>query len=116
MTAQEARKKGLINESGTRNSAVKKENASTANRIQIRKAGEGDNQPLFILDGKEISKEEMDKIDPATIEAVNVLKDKSATDKYGEKGKNGAVEINSKKDQQQISMFLFGSQPRAGKC
>lgn len=56
-------------------------------------------KPLFILDGKEISNEEMDKIDPKTIESITVLKDASATAKYGEKAANGVVEIYLKKKQ-----------------
>lgn len=55
-----------------------------------------DNPPLFIVDGEEMSKEDIDKIDPATIESIDVLKGTSATDKYGEKGANGVVEIKSK--------------------
>jgi N-acetylmuramoyl-L-alanine amidase len=52
-----------------------------------------DNPPLFIVDGEEMSKEDIDKIDPATIESIDVLKGTSATDKYGEKGAYGLVEI-----------------------
>ena len=52
---------------------------------------------LYILNGKIITQAEMKKIDPMTIESVDVLKDKTATDKYGEKGKNGVVEITLKK-------------------
>lgn len=53
--------------------------------------------PLYIVEGKEITKEEMKKIDPKTIDNINVLKDESATKKYGDKGKNGVVEVNLKK-------------------
>ncbi len=56
-----------------------------------------ENKSLYVLDEKIVSKEEVDKIDPNTIESVNVLKDKPATDKYGDKGKNGVVEISLKK-------------------
>ena len=52
---------------------------------------------LFIVDGKEISKEEFYKIDVKTIQAVNVLKNESATKLYGDKGKNGVVLITLKK-------------------
>ena len=54
--------------------------------------------PLFILDGKEISKNEFETIDRNTIASVDVLKDESATKKYGEQGKNGVIIITSKKD------------------
>jgi hypothetical protein len=51
------------------------------------------NQPIYILNGKEISKEEMSKIDPKSIKSMNVLKGESAIKKYGEEGKNGVIEI-----------------------
>jgi TonB family protein len=53
------------------------------------------NQPLILVNGKE-SGQTLNNIDPATIESVNVLKDKTATQKYGEKGKNGVILINTK--------------------
>ena len=51
----------------------------------------------IVNDEKIIQKSEADKLDPNTITEINVLKDKQATDKYGEKGKNGVVEIKTKK-------------------
>jgi bla regulator protein BlaR1 len=53
-------------------------------------------RPLFILDGSEISYEEMQKIDPNTIKSINVFKVKNAIEKYGEKGKKGVVEFTIK--------------------
>lgn len=55
------------------------------------------NQPLFVVDGKEISKSEMEKINPDQIDEVSVLKNKEFTAKYGDKGKNGVVLIKLKK-------------------
>jgi TonB family protein len=57
--------------------------------------------PLYVVDGSITSKAEVEKINPETIESVSVLKDKSATDKYGEKGNDGIVEINLKKTPQE---------------
>ncbi|MFH4964231.1 M56 family metallopeptidase [Gaetbulibacter sp. M235] len=54
-------------------------------------------EPLFLVDGKEISQEEMSNIEPDTIESVSVLKGDGATKKYGDKGKDGVVEITLKK-------------------
>jgi hypothetical protein len=54
-------------------------------------------QPLFILDGKEINEEVLERIKPEDVESINVIKEKNAIDKYGEKGKNGVIEIFSKK-------------------
>jgi TonB family protein len=51
--------------------------------------------PLFIVDRIVITEAEVEKIDPVTIESITVIKDKNAIDKYGEKGKNGAIEITT---------------------
>ncbi len=53
--------------------------------------------PLIIVNGKETG-QKIEDIDPETIQSVNVLKDESATEKYGEKGKNGVIEIKLKSD------------------
>ncbi len=59
-------------------------------------ASDDEKSPLFILNGKEISKKEMDELDSKSIEKVEVLKGDSATEKYGDKGKNGVVLITTK--------------------
>jgi hypothetical protein len=57
-----------------------------------------DDQPLIIIDGKEAGENiNLDSLDPNTIESINVLKGPSAEKAYGEKGKNGVVEITLKK-------------------
>ena len=53
----------------------------------------GKTEPLFVLNGKIITSEEMKSIDPNSIERINVLKDKKAIEAYGPKGANGVVEI-----------------------
>ncbi len=50
---------------------------------------------LVIVDGKEAN-DNFDDINPDRIKSITVLKDKHATDKYGEKGKNGVLEIELK--------------------
>ena len=55
------------------------------------------NNPLIVIDGIVSPDTKMDDIDPQTIHSVNVLKGESATAKYGEKGKNGVIEIAIKK-------------------
>ncbi len=52
--------------------------------------------PLFIIDGKESTQEEMKSINPEKIKEVSVLKDQAATKVYGDKGKNGVVVIKMK--------------------
>jgi hypothetical protein len=63
------------------------------NNDQLTIDGEG--QPLFVIDGKEAKS--LKNISPADIKSISVLKDGTAEKKYGEKGKNGVVEIYTKK-------------------
>ena len=53
--------------------------------------------PLIIIDGKEATKEDMEALDSKSIESVDVLKDKSGIELYGDKGKNGVIIIKLKK-------------------
>ena len=53
-------------------------------------------EPIYFVDGKEISKDEMKTISPSSIESMSIFKDGSAIEKYGEKGKNGVIEIITK--------------------
>lgn len=55
-----------------------------------------ENPPLYIVDDKEVTVEEAKKISPQDIQSISILKDSKATDKYGEKGKNGVVVIITK--------------------
>jgi len=59
---------------------------------------DGDEKPLFVIDGKESKEKDMKKLDPSEIKSMNVLKGKMAEEKYGKKGKNGVVEITTKKE------------------
>jgi TonB-dependent SusC/RagA subfamily outer membrane receptor len=53
---------------------------------------------LYIIDGKEMESGSMKDIDPNTIKSINVLKGETALKLYGEKGKNGVIEITTKKN------------------
>ena len=53
--------------------------------------------PLVVVDDKTIDFEKMKDIDPKTIEKMTVLKDKAATDLYGDKAKHGVIVITTKK-------------------
>lgn len=57
-----------------------------------------ENSPLIVLDGKVLPADfKMNSINPQSIEKVDVLKGTSATEMYGDKGKNGVIVITSKK-------------------
>ncbi len=55
------------------------------------------NEVLIIVDGKETSAAAFKQLSPLDVEVINVLKDKHATDKYGEKGAKGVIEVTTKK-------------------
>ena len=54
-------------------------------------------KPLIIIDGKIVDCD-INKIDPKTINWMQVTTNKSAIDKYGDRGKDGVIEIYSKKE------------------
>ena len=68
-----------------------------ATNVIIRPSDSAASKPLYYLDGVEISPEEMKTLNPAEIESLNVLKGESAIEKYGNKGRNGVILIQTKK-------------------
>ena len=54
-------------------------------------------QPLIFADGKEISMDAMEKLDPSTIESFSVLKDSASIKVYGKRGANGVILVNSQR-------------------
>lgn len=55
------------------------------------------NQPLFILDGFEVSAETVFDLDMQRVESLTILKDASAKAIYGSKAANGVVVIETKR-------------------
>jgi len=66
-----------------------------SNKIQFRSKF-ADKQPLYLLNGAVIDKTKMDALNPDDISSIEVLKDQSATDRYGDNAKNGAIRISTK--------------------
>ncbi len=59
---------------------------------------EDSEQMLLVVDGKIMSdRSEKPELDPAAVESINIMKDAAAIKKYGDQGKNGAIEIILKK-------------------
>ncbi len=73
---------------------VKYEGTVKYNNVRTIRAAE---TPLVIVDDKTIDFEKMKDIDPKTIDKMTVLKDKAATDLYGDKAKHGVIVITTKK-------------------
>lgn len=80
---------------------TKQKSADTANKnasssFDIQDKNDAGKHPLIVVDGV-IKDIDVNSIDPATIESVNVLGKYQAANKYGDKAKDGVVEITLKK-------------------
>ncbi len=67
---------------------------------EINKTFNGEKEPLIIIDGRQISKSELDAINSKDIESVTVLKGESATKLHGDKGKNGVIIVKLRTPQE----------------
>jgi hypothetical protein len=55
---------------------------------------------IYLIDGKEAKKGDMDKVDPNTIESITVWNSKDALERFGYPGKSGVIEMRLKKPTQ----------------
>ncbi|MGE8378722.1 MAG: TonB-dependent receptor plug domain-containing protein, partial [Sphingobacterium sp.] len=67
------------------------------NTIGITVGGNKPSDVLYVIDGVKVNSEDMKGVDPNNFESIHVLKDVSANVKYGEEGKNGVIEVTTKK-------------------
>ena len=75
---------------------AKKETKNLAKDLsELKINGNEGIKPLHIVNGEEF-KGELKELNPDNIESINVLKDEAALNKYGDKGKNGVIEIKLK--------------------
>lgn len=73
------------------------DNPSRNSQIEFKSVPTGKAKPLIVIDGKITVDLDLNKINPNTIESINVLKGEKAIEKYAEKGANGVIEITTKK-------------------
>lgn len=57
----------------------------------------GSTQPLYIVDGIQISAADFQSLNPSDFDSYNILKDAVATAQYGSRGANGVIVITTKK-------------------
>jgi TonB-dependent SusC/RagA subfamily outer membrane receptor len=69
---------------------------ATKQNVSLRITDSSQSKPLVFVDGFETDFESS-VINPENIQSIDVLKNKMATDQYGEKGKNGVILIKTKK-------------------
>lgn len=77
--------------------------------IRIRGAASisSSNDPIYILDG--IPVDDLNDIDPSTIQSLTVLKDASSAAIYGARGSNGVVLITTKRGRPGKPLITFSS-------
>ena len=91
----------------------RKDSISSSNKIQVQKLNDknthvtikgigssSNDKIVYIVDGKEINPGDFRKIHPGDIERIDVLKDKKAIEKYGDKAKDGVLLISTKAKKQ----------------
>ncbi len=96
--------------------------AAATVRIRGVSSISGINDPLWIIDGREVIGNDFNvssitdfgfspigDIDPSDIESIEVLKDASATALYGSRGSNGVIVIKTKRGKQGKPVFSLSS-------
>ncbi|MBX9782296.1 MAG: TonB-dependent receptor [Chitinophagaceae bacterium] len=80
-----------------------------AANVTIRGVGSvnGTTQPLYILDGIQISAQNFSSLNPNDFETVTVLKDASTTAQYGSRGANGVIVITTKRGKSGKTRFEY---------
>ena len=83
-----------------------------AARVIIRGVGSvnGTTEPLYILDGVQISAANFSSINPNDFESISLLKDASTTAQYGSRGANGVIVITSKQGKSGKTKFEYNAQ------
>ena len=69
----------------------------------------GNNQPLLVVDGIQVSLNVINTISPLDIADVTILKSNSAAILYGQEGTNGAILVTTKKGSRSKPTINFGS-------
>lgn len=92
----------IISKKGDKDKKVKIIKSRSNSTIFTR---DDDKEPLFIVDGKEVEKAIIEDIDSDQIASIFVLKDEQAREKYGDKGKDGVIELLTK-DKGHVSSML----------
>lgn len=84
----------------------------SAATVTIRGKGSvlGSTDPLYILDGVQISASDFQGINPSDIETYNILKDAMGTAQYGSRGANGVIVITTKRGGNQKTKINYDAQ------
>ena len=100
------------NSAGSNPNAVPSILIRGSNTLISNESEEGVNNPLIVLDGVEISIQELYDLDMFDIERIDVLKDASATILYGEKGANCVIVVERKRSEEGKLRLSYNFVPR----
>ncbi len=67
----------------------------------------GTTQPLYIVDGVQITAQNFSSLNPNDFESVSILKDASTTAQYGSRGANGVIVITTKRGKAGKTRFEY---------
>jgi TonB-linked SusC/RagA family outer membrane protein len=84
----------------------------SAASVTIRGKGSvlGGTQPLYIVDGIEITAADFQSVNPGDIESYNILKDAVTTSQYGSRGANGVIVVTTKRGKNQKTVLNYDYQ------
>ena len=70
--------------------------AGAVSGVKIRGNGSVGSEPVYIVNGAEMSPSDYSRLDPSSIKTVDILKDANATAIYGTRAANGAIVVTLK--------------------
>jgi TonB-dependent starch-binding outer membrane protein SusC len=84
----------------------------SASAVTIRGKGSvlGSTEPLYIVDGIQITSSDFQGINPGDVESYTILKDAVTTSQYGSRGANGVIVITTRRGQNTKTRFNYDFQ------
>ena len=65
------------------------------------------NNPLILIDGLEVTTNDLARIEPDNIASFSIMKDATATSLYGARGANGVILVTTKEGKKEKQKFLL---------
>ncbi len=100
----------VSNQTTGMNVNIDESNDSTGNNLRIHITENGKpasmDSALCIVDGKKVSREEVDRLSADQIKSVTVLKGKAAVEKYGDEAQGGVLLISTKESDETQPMKI----------
>ena len=82
--------------------------------VSLNVKGGDKSQPLYVIDGVFVDKDDLNILNPSDIESMSVLKDAAATAIYGSRGANGVVVVTTKQGKKGHTKFTYSARSGFG--